>query len=106
MGTSRRLAVSELKFDNVYFFRVWCKRGIKKSTVRHAGGWGVPGALLEFQFCLDPGFYNFLLDMDRSFGDSMSHRPHLWLSRLKLELFEAKTCCVVLAESCGNRLKI
>ena len=31
---------------------------------------------------------------------------HVWLSRLKLELFEAKTCRVFLAESCGNRLKI
>ena len=38
---------------------------------------------------------------------NMSKLPdHMWLSRLKLELFKAKKCCVFLAESCGNRLKI
>ena len=36
----------------------------------------------------------------------ISQVQHVWLSRLKLELFEAKTCRVFLAESCGNRLKV
>ena len=38
--------------------------------------------------------------------DTSLNKADMWLSRLKLELFEAKTCCVVLAESCGNRLKV